>query len=49
MNTSLHGLGLTIVMPIFNESDGIAETLTCHWLRLRTSQHLGRYGQAILK
>jgi len=28
MNSSLEGLSISIAMPIFNESDGIAETLT---------------------
>ena len=28
MNSSLEGLNISIAMPIFNESDGIAETLT---------------------
>ena len=28
MNQSLKGLSISVAMPIFNESDGIAETLT---------------------
>ena len=28
MNQSLNGLTISVAMPIFNESDGIAETLT---------------------
>jgi dolichol-phosphate mannosyltransferase len=28
MNTSLNGVNVSVAMPIFNESDGIAETLT---------------------